>query len=115
MSTNAIITFSDEEYSYSIYQQYDGDPKEVAKSLTAALEFAWPLPRFEPEEFAAAYIRANKVRAGGLYLTHKGEYEETPYAYRVTLEDEQIRVHVTTPNNTFSSGYYLKDLGQFGR
>jgi hypothetical protein len=114
MSTTAILTFKDEEETYSIYQQYDGDPKEVAKSLNAALEFAWELPRFEASEFAAAYVRANKVREGGIYLSLPEDYEDIAYKYVVTLEAEQIRVHVTKGENIFSSGYALKDLSSFG-
>ena len=30
-----------------------------------AKEFAWELPRFEADEFAAAFVAANKNKAGG--------------------------------------------------
>ncbi len=44
----------------TVYKHSDGYPSGAAKAIAAALPCAWPLPRFEPDEFAAAFVRANK-------------------------------------------------------
>lgn len=108
MGTPAIITFRDDDGAYSIYQQYDGYPKDVAASIEAAKNYAWPLPRFEPEEFAAAYVRANKVRGGGIYLTHPGEYDDIEYIYVVTLKDGELWVELT--HRTLTTRHWLRDM-----
>lgn len=41
----------------------------MIEDFSAALSFAWELPRFEASEFAAAVIRAMKNCAGSIYLT----------------------------------------------
>ena len=61
MSTRAIYTFigADNE-RHSVYKHHDGYPSGAYDAIAAALPFAWPLPRFEPDEFAAAFVCANK-------------------------------------------------------
>ncbi len=47
----------------TVYKHRDGYPSGAAQAIEAALPCAWPLPRFEPDEFAAAFVRANKRSA----------------------------------------------------
>jgi hypothetical protein len=47
----------------TVYRHNDGYPSGAAKAIEAALPHAWPLPRFEPDEFAAASVRGNKKSA----------------------------------------------------
>ena len=47
----------------TVYRHHDGYPTGAAKAIEAALPHAWPLPRFEPDEFAAAFVRGNKKSA----------------------------------------------------
>jgi hypothetical protein len=47
----------------TVYRHHDGYPSGAAKAIEAALPHAWPLPRFEPDDFAAAFVRANKMSA----------------------------------------------------
>lgn len=61
MSTRAVYTFKDGNEAYHVYKHAEGYPTEACKALLRALRFAWPLPRFEPDEFAAAFVAANKV------------------------------------------------------
>jgi hypothetical protein len=61
MSTRACYTFIDETEEVHVYKHSDGYPTGAAEFIIAALEFAWPLPRFEADEFAAAFVAANKV------------------------------------------------------
>src|SRR5713101_2351532 len=56
----------------TVYRHHDGYPSGAATAIEAALPHAWPLPRFEAEEFAAAFVRANKMSADD----HAREYEE---------------------------------------
>jgi hypothetical protein len=62
----------------TVYQHQDGDPAGAAKAIEAALAFAWPLPRYECEEFAAAFVAANKwsgQRFAAHYLSQAAEAE----------------------------------------
>lgn len=61
MSTRACYTFKDSSGSYHVYKHCDGYPKGAANSIMAALPFAWSLPRYEADEFAAAFVCANKI------------------------------------------------------
>src|SRR5215469_18024132 len=69
----------------TVYQHQDGDPAGAAKAIEAALAFAWPLPRFECEEFAAAFVAANKWSAecfAAHYLSQAAEAEAKGDAQR---------------------------------
>lgn len=107
MSTPAVITFKDDEGAFRIYQHYEGAPATVAASLIAALEFSWPLPRFEASEFAAAYIRANKISGGGIYLSNGGDGEDVSFSYIVTLQAERLAMEISKPGRLFSYTYLL--------
>jgi hypothetical protein len=43
----------------TVYKHSDGYPDGAVCWITKALEHAWPLPRFEADEFAAAFVAAN--------------------------------------------------------
>jgi hypothetical protein len=60
MSTRAMYTFRDETGEYHVYKHSDGYPTGAAQWIEAALPFAWTFPRFEADEFAAAFVAANK-------------------------------------------------------
>jgi hypothetical protein len=64
MSTRAVYTFQDDgeglHESYHVYKHHDGYPEGAAKWIEKALDHAWPLPRFEADDFAAAFVAANK-------------------------------------------------------
>jgi hypothetical protein len=47
----------------TVFKHSDGYPTGAAQAIEAALPHAWPLPRFEPDEFAAGFVRANKKSA----------------------------------------------------
>jgi hypothetical protein len=47
----------------TVYKHRDGYPKGAARAIEAAIPYAFPLPRFEADEFAAAFVRANKKNA----------------------------------------------------
>jgi len=66
MSTRACYRFwPQDEWPgvVTVYRHCDGDPVGAAKAIEATLDFAWPLPRYECDEFAAAFVAANKMSA----------------------------------------------------
>lgn len=69
MSTRALYTFKDENGEYHVYKHSDGYPEWALKFIDNAREKAWPLPRFEADDFAAAFVAANKDGGGGIRLT----------------------------------------------
>jgi hypothetical protein len=71
MGTRCVITFKDEYSSHSVYRHYDGDPETIFASLqeVALTGKAWTGPRFEADEFAAAYVATHKTGPGNIRLT----------------------------------------------
>jgi hypothetical protein len=65
MATRANLIVKDKYNTIQIYRHYDGYPKAVIPELSEALKFAWKLPRFEADDFAAAIVRAWKNEGGG--------------------------------------------------
>lgn len=65
MGTRAIYIFEDEQDSIAVYKHYDGYPRGAADFIEEAKEYAWAFPRFEADEFAAAFVAANKNPKGG--------------------------------------------------
>lgn len=67
MGTRAVYFFYDENFQdfYGVYKHYDNYPSGAASHIEAAKEYAWALPRFEADEFAAAFVAANKNPKGG--------------------------------------------------
>lgn len=74
MSTRALYIFSDNDSdeSYIVYKHHDGYPEGAKKSIQSAAGLAWEFPRFEADEFAAAFVAANKDRPGGIRLFPAG-------------------------------------------
>lgn len=65
MGTRAIYIFEDEHEEVHVYKHYDNYPEGAVHFIEEAKAYAWPLPRFEADEFAAAFVAANKDRKGG--------------------------------------------------
>lgn len=62
MSTRALYSFLDEnKVAYHVYKHSDGYPTGALDAIDAAMPFAWRLPRFEADDFAAAFVAANKT------------------------------------------------------
>lgn len=61
MSTRAVYSFfGDDDAPRHVYKHSDGYPTGACEWIEAALEHAWKLPRYENDEFAAAFVAANK-------------------------------------------------------
>ena len=65
MGTRAIYIFEDEHEEVWAYKHYDNYPRGAADFIEDAKEYAWAFPRFEADEFAAAFVAANKNPKGG--------------------------------------------------
>lgn len=49
------------------------------------------MPRFEAHEFAAAFVAANKTRAGGVLLTDKWNlHSDLAYLYKLTINNRVL-------------------------
>ena len=70
MSTRATFTFADQIDEVTVYKHHDGYPYGAAVSLMATVQSgrAWPQPRWEASEFAAAFVAANKDKPGGIRI-----------------------------------------------
>lgn len=61
MSTRAMYSFIDKGETVHVYKHHDGYPEGAAVAINNAILFAWQLPRFEANEFAAAFVAINKM------------------------------------------------------
>ena len=60
MSTCSNIIVEDQYHRIQISSHSDGCPESVLPDIQKALPYAWKLPRFEADEFAAAIVAAWK-------------------------------------------------------
>lgn len=65
MSTRGLYQFTDGEQTINVYKHWDNYPEGAWGFIAAALPYAWELPRFEADDFAAAFVAANKKQGGG--------------------------------------------------
>jgi len=102
MSTNALIYVTDDEDTYAIYKHWNGHPQGVQPMIERALELAWKLPRFEANEFAAAFVAANKLIRGDVRLVNPDQYENTffDYVYVIRHMEGSDKLNVTVGHNT---------------
>jgi hypothetical protein len=107
VSTRAVFTFRDETKASQrnatdihVYKHNDGYPSEAVKSIANARTCAWPLPRFEADEFAAAFVAANKTAPGDIRLSAAVDARQTSadaeYHYVTTMKDDVIHVTIYT-------------------
>lgn len=88
MGTRAVITFHDEQtkQKYSVYQHWDGDPHTVTHRIKHNSK-CWRWPRYEADEFAAAYIATNKTDSGNIRLTTGAKaHGDLAYTYDVIAQ-----------------------------
>ena len=110
MSTQAIYTFVDPESGdeVSVFKHWDGYPQGAATFLQRAKELAWPLPRFEADEFAAAFVAANKTREGDCRLMADPSQDwYVDYKYRIGFAHGGLVVEIF--ERTWDGRYALVD------
>ena len=85
MGTRAIYQFQDDDGDECfVYKHYDNYPQLAVHFIEEAKSMAWPFPRYEADEFAAAFVAANKNRAGG---------EVRLVSHHLRGEDEILKEH----------------------
>lgn len=100
MSTRAMYTFKDERDTIHVYKHHDGYPEGGVDFIRSATGSAWVLPRFEADDFAAAFVAANKSSGGGIRLCGTRVQEpwdfstDSEYWYVVTCENGALHVSV---------------------
>jgi len=95
MSTRACYTFKDKECAFSVYYHYDGYPSNALKMISKARKSAWQFPRFEADEYAAAFCCiAKDGKAGGARLT-EGPHRHGDLAYRYDIWFQNNNLMVT--------------------
>jgi hypothetical protein len=95
MGTRAVYTFIDEDDRHSVFKHWDGYPKWACRFIANALELAWPLPRFEADEYAAAFVAANKKEPGNLRLTSGPDaHGDLAYTYEIRCRGGQLHVRI---------------------
>ncbi len=96
MGTRAVYTFiHDADERYSVYKHWDGCPRWGCRFIANGLKLAWPLPRFEANEFAAAFVAANKKQAGDIYLTSRpGVHGDLAYTYEIRCQGGQLHLRI---------------------
>lgn len=84
-STRAVVTIKDQSDTFHIYTHSDGYPEYQVVRIVKALEFAWPLPRFDAMDFSAAFVAASKKHGGEIYLTKDWrEHGDLEFRYEVS-------------------------------
>ena len=114
MSTRAVYFFEDknDKSYYGVYKHYDGYPQGAASLIEDAKAYAWPLPRWEADEFAAAFVAANKNPKGGeVRLLPNFEHTSIPmmmeenkwcdYYYIISWDDYDQEMFVTIFENRY--------------
>jgi hypothetical protein len=101
MSTRAMYTFKDEHGTVHVYKHHDGYPEGAIEFIANSIPFAWELPRFEADDFAAAFVAGNKQKSGGgirlcgTGIKHPYDFSsDSEYWYEVTFSDNALRVTI---------------------
>ena len=102
MSTRCTIDFTDEYQTVTIYKHCDGYPEGehgIIALLQKAQEFAWPLPRFEADEYSAAFVVAAKAHAGNVRIFKpKDRAGDSAYLYKVRMTRGKLVADVFSYN-----------------
>ena len=107
MATPAIYTFIDSPSRYYVYKHWDNDPSGAAQFISNALKESWELPRFEADEFAAAFITANKKESGDIRIAQTNEGYNANFRYEIRCKEEKIHVKAFAPgeDDCFFDGF----------
>lgn len=70
MSTRGLYNFGGD---INVYVHHDNYPSGAVQKIINGLHLAWDLPRYEPDEFAAAFVAGNKQSSGGVRLMPSGK------------------------------------------
>lgn len=99
MATRALYVFNDDHVKITVYKHWDGYPEARGAYgfIRAALAYAWDLPRFEADDYAAAFVAANKKKGGGdVRLLNEASTNADAlgieFTYTATLDGDRLKV-----------------------
>jgi hypothetical protein len=100
MATRSVYKFKDENKTYRVYKHWDGYPEAAVTYIEKALDYAWTLPRFEPDEFACAFIAANKKMGGGDFRLITDDVVDMwqDYEYTISLKNGELFIEFNDVN-----------------
>jgi hypothetical protein len=100
-----MYTFKDNDSTLHVYKHHDGYPTGAAQWLNNALAFAWSLPRYEADDFAAAFVAGNKIPHWSqetlIETLDKLAKSPRPKNYK----DKIINVKFSVPNYAVGGGF----------
>lgn len=114
MSTRSMLTFIGDDGIYNVYNHSDGYPSGIAEKLQNATKLAWELPRFESDEFAAAFVAANKEASGGIRFYPSGKNWkkfagfDLDYRYEISRVDTSLHVKAYEINFDYPGNRFKK-------
>jgi hypothetical protein len=98
MSTRALYSFFEKgESTINIYVHSDGYPSGAVDYLKAMLPLAWPLPRYEASDMAAAFVAGNKSHPGNVRIYSSGfpqrvAPQDLEYMYEIRMVGGQLQI-----------------------
>lgn len=93
MGTRAVYTFKSHGEAFAVYKHWDNDPLCASQFISQACLKAWDLPRFEADEFAAAFVAANKEKQGDVRLIKSArQCGDAAYFYEVEHDGTSLVV-----------------------
>lgn len=111
MGTRAAITFEDDMGKFTIYQHWDGDPDTIMQNLSTVKK-CWDFPRWEADEFGAAYIATHKTGSGNIRLSRgHTAHGDLSYSYNVKLAGNALQIDVYKPGRKLINTRFI-DLNQ---
>lgn len=115
MGMRALFSFYDRSGNINpvnVFMHHDGDPEGAIEALINAKALAWDFPRFEPDEFAAAFIAANKNRAGNFRIMPYGDPKVIAprFCSDIAFRYEMGPCLTTSP---WVSGYAVRAFAQY--
>ena len=114
MSTRAVVTIKDENDTFHIYTHSDGYPEYQVKRIADAVPFAWPFPRFQAMDFAAAFVRGSKEKGGGnIYFTTDWKaHGDLEYRYEITATAKALQITVFAVSGEVSEKRWTGTLAE---
>ena len=121
MSTRAVYTFTGSQGDFHVYKHHDGYPYAsdgVSEAggllwIKKAKALAWDLPEFQSDEFAAAFVAANKTRPnrGDVYLTEDPlSHADAEYWYKIKKATPALDVWVDVYQANYTGRIKTFDL-----
>lgn len=103
MGTRAVYVFEDDHDEVAVYKHYDNYPQGATHFINNAKKYAWKFPRFEADEFGAAFVAANKCQEGGgirlipPYKDHDelmDAYSYCDFFYFIKFKDGDLQIRI---------------------